>query len=136
MARGPISMSHWSTCCFWEACIPIAASQRDVPWCRKIPASRGTQTEVLRAASVPPQEVTVPQSSLCLWNISVVLSYPGQPEATAPPCSNAGAFHSRERRETWRCGYQFPNNKILKAVRKASCMENQTEQEKQRLPSA
>lgn len=49
----------------------------------------------------------------------------------SPPFRNAGTSHSRER-ETWRRGKQFAT---VKATRKASCMENQTEQEKQHLPS-
>lgn len=60
--------SSQRTAC-WEDCHLVAASQQNVPWCRKVPAARGT----LRATSVPQWEVTVPQC-LCLWTVAVALS--------------------------------------------------------------
>lgn len=113
-------------------CLPGA-----VPWSRNVPPARGTHTEVLEGTREPPGEATVLQSSLRLWGflwsspgLSRLLLWACQRLQSAP-FRNAGTSHSRQR-ETWRRGKQFA---IVKATRKASCMENQTEQEKQHLPS-
>lgn len=98
------------------------------------PAAWSVQTEVLEDTVV----LIMPQSSLCLWDVSVVPSKVqlipslGLPEAAAPSLQQCWHFPQQE---TWRLGNRFANNKTLKAIRKASCMENQTGQAKQRLPS-
>lgn len=56
---------HWNS---WLPVIPLLCGRHS-----KVPPARDTQTEVLEDTSKPPGEATVPQSSLHLWGVSVVL---------------------------------------------------------------
>lgn len=120
-----ISMSRWRTCCQGWRCHSLCTSTQ-MCWllgslrsccclsashalAHKIPAAWDMQTEVIEDTVVPLREVTVPQSSLHLWEVSVVLSKvqliasSGLPEAAVPSLQQCWHFpqQGKGNLETW-----------------------------------